>query len=535
MSGVPGYRDNPTDDWDPREPINYYEAEDFLRQYHAETRRAGDLGARLHAVRAEIAATGTYAHTPAELQFGARVAWRNAGRCIGRLYWKGLVVRDRRSSYTAEAIFADVVEHLRLAGGTREDVAGAPAEVGETAGETAGETVDRSAGSEGGRGRMRPVITIFPPAVPGHAYVRIWNEQLIRYAGYRGEDGSVTGDPRYADFTAAMIERGWSGKQEAFDVLPLAIETPSDGVRLFELPESVIVEVALTHPDYGWFAELDLRWHAVPAIANMRLTIGGVQYPCAPFNGWYMGAEIGARNLADTDRYDMLPVVAARLGLDTSRESSLWRDRALVELNIAVLHSFERAGIRVADHHTESRRFLTHLEREARAGRETPADWSWIVPPISGGVTPVFHRYYSEADQRPGFYLDQEAMRLGRVGRLPEHEPAAPPPDEFGAGGDAAVDPPHDDRTTERIPIVPNASSGAGRGEPAPASTAPTAETHAAEAAHSDGAQADAAKGDARHGNPVPAAVCPVTHMVVPMQRQPHGGATHPRTNRRPY
>jgi nitric oxide synthase oxygenase domain/subunit len=51
----------------------------------------------------------------------------------------------------------------------------------------------------------------------------------------------------------------------------------------------------------------------------MRLTIGGVQYPLAPFNGWYMGTEIGARNLADADRYDMLPTVAARLGLDTSR------------------------------------------------------------------------------------------------------------------------------------------------------------------------------------------------------------------------
>ena len=27
----------------------------------------------------------------------------------------------------------------------------------------------------------------------------------------------------------------------------------------------------------------------------------------APFNGWYMGTEIGARNLADADRYDLLP------------------------------------------------------------------------------------------------------------------------------------------------------------------------------------------------------------------------------------
>ena len=109
--------------------------------------------------------------------------------------------------------------------------------------------------------------------------------------------------------------------------------------------------------------------------------------------------------LADVDRYDQLPVVAWLLGLDTSGERSLWRDRALVELNLAVLHSFDAAGVTIADHHTESRRFLTHLAKEERAGRITPADWSWIVPPMSGGITPVFHRYYDEPDPdaRPAF------------------------------------------------------------------------------------------------------------------------------------
>ena len=48
----------------------------------------------------------------------------------------------------------------------------------------------------------------------------------------------------------------------------------------------------------------------------------------------------------------------------------------LVELNVAVLHSFDAAGVTIADHHTGSRRFLTHLAREERAGRITPADWS---------------------------------------------------------------------------------------------------------------------------------------------------------------
>ena len=69
------------------------------------------------------------------------------------------------------------------------------------------------------------------------------------------------------------------------------------------------------------------------------------------------------------------------MGLNMSTDRSLWRDRALLELNIAVLHSFDQAGVTVTDHHTESERFLTHLRREERAGRLCHADWSWIVPP----------------------------------------------------------------------------------------------------------------------------------------------------------
>jgi nitric-oxide synthase len=409
MSGVPGYRDAPAVPWDPDAETDVGEAEEFLRLFHGEhPGLAGPVAPRLMAVRAEIAATGTYVHTGPELQFGARVAWRNASRCIGRLYWNSLLVLDRRTSWTGERMIADLVTHLRIAGGGRADETG-PATGAATAG-------DRPDGRS--QERMRPTISIFPPAVPGHPYARIWNDQLIRYAGYRNPDGRVVGDPRYADFTATMTELGWHGKGEMFDVLPLAIETPTEGVRLYELPDSAVVEVPIGHPEHRWFDELGLRWHAVPAISNMRLTIGGVHYPCAPFNGWYMGAEIGARNLADEGRYDMLPVIAARLGLDTSHEATLWRDRALVELNIAVLWSFERAGVRMSDHHTESRRFLTHIAREERAGRSVPADWTWIVPPISGGATPVFHRYYDEGDQRPGFYLDDDARELGAYGRI---------------------------------------------------------------------------------------------------------------------
>jgi nitric-oxide synthase len=352
--------------------VDIREAERFIRLHHTENPSAGDVGARLREVARDIAHHGTYTHTFEELEFGARVAWRNSNRCIGRLYWHSLKVRDRRLVSSAEGVAVECVAHLREA--------------------TNG-------------GKVRPTITVFPPDAPGRRAPRVLNEQLIRYAGYRSRHGAggVVGDPRSAELTDLARKLGWRGGRGRFDVLPLIVQPGVGRPLLCNLPGDAVLEVAITHPDYPWFAGLGLRWHAVPAISDMCLEIGGLCYPCAPFNGWYMGAEIGARNLADAGRYDQLPVVAERLGLDTSTERSLWRDHALVELNVAVLHSFERAGVTMTDHHTESGRFLTHLAREEKAGRVCPADWSWIVPPISGGVTQVFHRYYDNRALTPAF------------------------------------------------------------------------------------------------------------------------------------
>jgi nitric-oxide synthase len=353
------------------------EAEEFLRMAYSE-QSSGPLGAdcrdRIEEVRREIARTGGYRHTKAELEFGARVAWRNSARCIGRLYWHSLRIRDRREVTEPQEIAAECVTHLREA--TR-------------------------------NGRIRSTITIFAPDAPGRPGPRIWNEQLIRYAAYRENPDSILGDPRNLAFTSVARRLGWCppALRSRFDVLPLVVEAAPGDPHWYPVPRDAILEVPLRHPDLPWFARLGLRWHAVPAISCMRLVIGGVQYPAAPFNGWYMGTEIGARNLADRDRYDLLPMIARRMGLRTDSERTLWRDRAMVELTLAVQHSFDEAGVTITDHHTESRRFLGHLEKEENAGRSCPADWSWIVPPLSGSQTPVFHRYYDEPDDsaRPAF------------------------------------------------------------------------------------------------------------------------------------
>jgi nitric-oxide synthase len=116
-----------------------------------------------------------------------------------------------------------------------------------------------------------------------------------------------------------------------------------------------------------------------------------------------MSTEIACRNFGDENRYNLLPLVAARMGLDVRSLRSLWKDRALVELNAAVLHSFRVAGVTLVDHHTASEQFMLHVEKEERCGREVPGDWSWLVPPMSGSACPLFHRYYSQEELEPAF------------------------------------------------------------------------------------------------------------------------------------
>jgi nitric-oxide synthase, bacterial len=329
-------------------------------------------------VRHEIASAGTYRHTGAELTFAARVAWRNSSRCIGRLYWRSLRVRDRRQVSSAAHVAAECFDHLRAA--------------------TNG-------------GRIRPLITVFAPDRPGRPGPRILSPQLVRYAGY-SEGGpyseastAPTGDPANVEVTKLAVDLGWPGRRERgqFDLLPLIVQEAGAAPGLHELPAGAVLEVPLLHPDLDWFASLGLRWYAVPVISDMQLEAGGICYPAAPFNGWYMCTEIGSRNLGDVARYNQLPAVAARMGLNISDDRTLWKDKAVTELNLAVLHSFSSAGVTITDHHTESVRFLKHLELEERGGRACPADWTWIVPPTASSTTPVFHRYYADFDQSPGF------------------------------------------------------------------------------------------------------------------------------------
>lgn len=47
----------------------------------------------------------------------------------------------------------------------------------------------------------RSAITVFPQRTDGQHDFRVWNSQLIRYAGYKMTDGTIIGDPASVDFT----------------------------------------------------------------------------------------------------------------------------------------------------------------------------------------------------------------------------------------------------------------------------------------------------------------------------------------------
>jgi nitric-oxide synthase len=357
------------------------EARQLLEQYYAETRAATAFAGRWRQVEQELDATGRWRKTPEELGYAARLAWRNATRCVGRLYWEGLALRDFRHVTTGEAMLDAILGHIEMA--------------------TNG-------------GSLRPVITVFPPRGADGRGPRVWSPQLFRYAGYAAADGTVLGDPANVELTEVAMALGWRppAPRSRFDLLPVIAQAVGERPVWREIPRELVLEVPITHPQLPWFADLGLKWYALPAVSVMRLDAGGLSYTAAPFNGWYMGTEIGARNFGDTDRYNLLPVVAARMGLDTSSDRTLWRDRALIELNVAVLHSYEKAGVTMIDHHAAAHAFDTFEAIETEAGRVVHAKWSWIVPPISGSAVTLFHKeHWQDIELVPAYRAQPDPWR----------------------------------------------------------------------------------------------------------------------------
>jgi nitric-oxide synthase, bacterial len=363
-------------------------ANTFIRTCYSEIGKCQEeIDTRITEVEESIQKTGTYSLTFEELKYGARIAWRNNSKCIGRLFWKSLEVFDERELDTEEDIAEALFRHIAYATNN---------------------------------GRIRPTLTVFAPKL-GKSSVRIWNHQLLRYAGYKTEN-KVIGDPASVAFTKQCIKLGWQGSGGSFDILPIVVQIDGGEPKWFNIPQEYILEVPISHPTIEDFKDIGLKWYAVPIISDMLLEIGGIQYIAAPFNGWYMETEIGARNLADAKRYDQLPIVAKLLELDTSTNLSLWKDKALVELNIAVLHSFRAQKVSIVDHHTAAEQFMLFEQQELKCGREVNGNWSWLIPPVSPSTTHIWHKSYKDIDLTPNYLLQSAPYKSDTTKLVEESE-----------------------------------------------------------------------------------------------------------------
>uniref|UniRef100_E1BKI3 Nitric oxide synthase 1 n=1 Tax=Bos taurus TaxID=9913 RepID=E1BKI3_BOVIN len=347
-------------------------AKEFIDQYYSSIKRFGSKAhmERLEEVNKEIETTSTYQLKDTELIYGAKHAWRNASRCVGRIQWSKLQVFDARDCTTAHGMFNYICNHIKYATN---------------------------------KGNLRSAITIFPQRTDGKHDFRVWNSQLIRYAGYKQPDGSILGDPANVEFTEICIQQGWKPPRSRFDVLPLLLQANGNDPELFQIPPELVLEVPIRHPKFEWFKDLGLKWYGLPAVSNMLLEIGGLEFSACPFSGWYMGTEIGVRDYCDSSRYNILEDVAKKMNLDMRKTSSLWKDQALVEINIAVLYSFQSDKVTIVDHHSATESFIKHMENEYRCRGGCPADWVWIVPPMSGSITPVFHQEMLNYRLTPSF------------------------------------------------------------------------------------------------------------------------------------
>ncbi|XP_023316908.1 nitric oxide synthase-like [Trichogramma pretiosum] len=355
-------------------------AKDFLNQYFTSIKRVNSEShkSRWKNIEKEVLSTGSYQLTETELIFGAKLAWRNASRCIGRIQWSKLQVFDCRYVTTTSGMFEALCNHIKYSTN---------------------------------KGNIRSAITVFPQRTDGKHDFRVWNPQLISYAGYKNDDGSFIGDAGNVEFTEVCVKLGWKSARTQFDVLPLVLSANGHDPDYFDIPEELILEIPLVHPSFEWFGSLGLKWYAVPAVSNMVFDCGGLEFTAAPFNGWYMSTEIGSRDLCDVNRYNLLEVVAQKMDLDTKVTSSLWKDKAMIEVNLAVLYSFQIKNVTIVDHHTASDSFMKHYENEIRLRHGCPADWVWIIPPLSGSATAVFHQEMALYHLKPSYNTQEPAWK----------------------------------------------------------------------------------------------------------------------------
>lgn len=338
-----------------------------------------ELQRRMLEVGHEISASGTYTQTKAEIETGARLAWRNSTKCIGRISWNTLKVRDCRHVTEPDEIFKQVNEHMRIA--------------------TAGTNI-------------QSVMTVFKPQSAKEPLgTRFWSSQVVRYAAYKLLDGTIEGDPANLGLTSYLLEHDlWTppAPTTPFDVLPLVLKVPGrKKPSVYTIPSEFVFMVDIDHPTKPEVKELGYKWSIVPAITNFRMNLGGIVYANMPFNGWFMSTEI-VRNLLE--RYKVGPAIAKACGVDP--ESPMCQQIVSLILEEAILQSFQKAGFTIVDPHSVGKSFCTHVRREREEfGRECPGQWSWIGG-LVGPTNDTWHLEMRDFLVNPQYEYCMEGMKF---------------------------------------------------------------------------------------------------------------------------
>ncbi|KAF4507907.1 hypothetical protein G6O67_004355 [Ophiocordyceps sinensis] len=367
------------------------EAVDFLHQLHRDGIIKSDeaLGERISTVLDEIrrnavvlpgtgrkdaeSLPGSWHQTVEELEHGLRLSWKHARKCIMRSEYSYLKLHDLRHVKTSKEMGQVLVQGMCEAFN---------------------------------RGDIQPSVFVFPPKRPNRPGSMVWNQQFLAFAGYRQPDGSVLGDPINVSLTESITSLGWEPPtiRTRWDLLPLVTMAEGDEPYLTPVPESLFPLVQIRHPNSQHslaFEKLGLRWVPAPALSQLGFDVGGVQYTATPFIGWFMDAEIGVRDLADSFRYNVLPSIVSALNLlqpgQELDELPQWErlavlSRAQTELTFAVHWSFLDAGVRMSDSLTASAMYSNFDDQHlAKHGFRLPADPYWLAPP-QGSIVPVWHR-----------------------------------------------------------------------------------------------------------------------------------------------
>ena len=58
-------------------------------------------------------------------------------------------------------------------------------------------------------GSVQPTVFVFPPRNVNARGPMIWNHQVLQFAGYEIDGGTVLGDPMSVEITNAMMDLGW--------------------------------------------------------------------------------------------------------------------------------------------------------------------------------------------------------------------------------------------------------------------------------------------------------------------------------------